>query len=95
MAINLDEIERGYAEAMLKKYSRQLEAFKHAFENEATQVGGMYIQMHKSGAITLIPGFGPNNSHNVCNDDARNILNIIRMSIEDRIKKFENKDEES
>lgn len=93
MAINLEEIERGYAEAMYKMYSRQLESFKQVFNNPAVERGGMHISFGDNGSITLKPGFGPNNSHNICNSDAEHILNIVRMSIEDRIKKF-GKDEE-
>lgn len=92
MAINLDEIERGYAEAMLRRYRYQLEQFSSVFSEPSDNVGGMHVNMY-AGRIELASGFGTSEAHNLSNEDARNILNIIRMSIEDRIDKFEGNEE--
>jgi hypothetical protein len=91
MAINLEEIERGYAEAMYKKYSAQLEAFSEVFENPGFDRGEMHISLGKDGSITLAPGVGKSDCHNISNQDARNILNLIRISIRERRDKFQNK----
>lgn len=88
MAINLDEINRNYSEAMLRKYQYQRERFSDVFDNPSMERGGMHINIY-AGRIELVPGFGCNEAHNISNEDARHILNIIRMSIEERIKKFE------
>lgn len=90
MAINLDEIERGYAEAMHKKYSAQLNRFEEVFQdNPMIEVGGMHIVLNDDGSVLLKPGFGHSGSHNISNRDARHILNIIRMSIKERKDKFD------
>jgi len=92
MAINLDEIERGYAEAMLRKYKYKLEQFSSVFSEPSNNVGEMHIRVHEGG-IEFRKGIGTKDHQNISNEDARNILNIIRMSIEDRIDKFEGNDE--
>ena len=88
MAIDLDKIEKGYAEAMLRKYNYQLERFKDVFDNPKINTGGMHVNIY-ANRIELVAGFGSSQAHNLTNEDAKHILNIIRMSIEDRIKKFE------
>lgn len=93
MAIDLDAIERGYREAMLRKYESQMKHFEDAFKDSAHNIGGMHISIRVDGQITLKPGVGRNPAHNITNQDAKHILNIIRMSIQDRIDKFKQDEE--
>ena len=88
MGIDLKKIEREYAKGMLDKYNKQMERFKDVFENPNMDRGGMNITLTNEGDVVLRAGFGANNTYNISNNDARNILNIIRISIQDRIDKF-------